>query len=211
MARAPRPGPAKPRLEPLLGPDGCARLQAVLVARAARWAADVAPGAAYVAVDPPDALGEVEALAPPGVALVPQAGEDLGAAIATAAERVHAAAPAPLLVVGTDLPALAPAHAAAALADLAAGCDVAIGPALGGGYYLIALPAPRRDLFALPPGAWGTDEVMALTLGVARQADLAVGLLRAERDLDTPADAAAALADPLTPAAIRGALTPATP
>ena len=36
MARAPRAGEVKTRLEPLLGPEGCARLQAELLARAAR-------------------------------------------------------------------------------------------------------------------------------------------------------------------------------
>ncbi len=211
MARAPRPGQAKTRLEPLLGPDGCARLQAVLIARAARWASEVAPGAAFLAVDPPDGMGEVEALVPPGVTVIAQAGRDLGARMAAAAAHVHAATPVPTLIVGTDLPALAPAHAAAALADLAEGSDLAIGPALDGGYYLLALPAPRAGLFALPPDAWGTEQVMALTLGAAGAADLEVGLLRAERDLDTPDDAAAALADPLTPAEIRAALTPGPP
>src|SRR2546429_473978 len=49
MAKAARAGEVKTRLEPLLGPEGCARLQGLLLARAARWAAEVAPGAAFVA------------------------------------------------------------------------------------------------------------------------------------------------------------------
>ena len=38
MAKAPRAGEVKTRLEPLLGPEGCARLQAALIRNAVGWA-----------------------------------------------------------------------------------------------------------------------------------------------------------------------------
>ena len=60
MAEAPRGRSAKPRLEPLLGAEGCARLQRALIARAARWAA--ASGEPYFAYAPEDAHDEVAAL-----------------------------------------------------------------------------------------------------------------------------------------------------
>ena len=49
MAKAPRAGSVKTRLEPLLGPDGCARLQAALIETVTAWAVDVSPGGAYLA------------------------------------------------------------------------------------------------------------------------------------------------------------------
>ncbi len=47
IAKAPRPGLCKTRLEPVLGPDGCARLQRALLRRAAAWAAAARGTAAW--------------------------------------------------------------------------------------------------------------------------------------------------------------------
>jgi uncharacterized protein len=209
MARAPRPGACKTRLEPLLGAEGCARLQAVLIRRAAAWAAHAAPGRAFVAFDPPDALEEVAPLVPAGTDLLAQAGGHLGERLAAAVERVFAlAGGGPLLVAGTDVPRLSGAHAEAALTDLANGCDASFGPALDGGYYLAALAAPHPELFGLRQDAWGGPTVLARTLEIAREHGLELGLLRYERDLDTPLDARALLADPLSPPDVVAALRP---
>ncbi|MEA2391747.1 MAG: uncharacterized protein QOK31_1856 [Solirubrobacteraceae bacterium] len=209
VARAPRPGRCKTRLEPLLGPEGCGRLQAALVRRAVAWAADVAPGAVFVAFDPPDAEADLRELVPRGVQLFPQDESDLGGRLSAATAAVFSRHDGPLLTIGVDMPRLHAGHAAAALSDLSDGCEVTIGPALDGGYYLIGLREPRPSLFALPDGAWGGPEVWALTLAAARDADLSLGLLRAERDLDTPADARALLADPTLPGDVAALLRPA--
>lgn len=201
IARAPRPGQCKTRLEPLLGPDGCARLQAGLVRRAAEWAAETAPGAAFLAFDPPDGEAELRALVPAGVRLFPQVEGDLGDRLAAAIDRVFSEnGGGPVLTIGVDVPRLAAGHAAAALSDLADECDVTLGPALDGGYYLIGLREPHPSLFALPTETWGGPEVWLLTIEAAQRAGLSLGLLRAERDLDTPGDAQALLSDPALPA-----------
>lgn len=199
LARAPRPGRCKTRLEPLLGPEGCARLQAALIRRTARWAVAVAPDAAFVAVDPPDGEADIRPLVPAGTRLFPQAAGDLGERLAAATAAVFDVHSGPLLTVGTDLVRLHAGHAAAALADLRAGCHVTIGPTLDGGYYLIGLSEPRPRLFALPSEVWGGPEVWTATIAAAQADGLGLGLLRAERDLDTPADARALLADPSVP------------
>lgn len=211
MARAPRPGACKTRLQPVLGPDGCARVQAALIVHSTAWATEAAPGAVFVAYTPddPQALEEVGDLLPVGTDLFSQEGDDLGARLAHATARVLAHHGGPLLVVGTDLPSLAPRHAATALEDLQAGCDVVFGPAFDGGYYLVAMTEPRPELFALPPQAWGGDEVFALSIAAAAHAGLEIGLLDAERDLDTLADARAAIADPATPPRLAALLRPA--
>jgi rSAM/selenodomain-associated transferase 1 len=206
MAKAPRPGQVKTRLQPLLGPGGCARLQAALLRRVAAWAHDVAPGAAFVAYAPEDAWGETLGLLPAGTDLFAQEGADLGERLASATARVLGTHDGPLLVVGTDLATLSPYHARAALEDLGEGCDVCFGPAFDGGYYLIALAASQPCVFDLPAAAWGGPRVLELSLQAAVTAGLSLGLLRGERDLDTPADARAALADPCFPADIAAVL-----
>ncbi|HEU4657453.1 MAG TPA: DUF2064 domain-containing protein [Capillimicrobium sp.] len=211
MAEAPRPGAVKARLEPLLGRDGCARLQAALVARAAAWAVEhAAPGAAHVAYAPAGAGPDVARLVPDGVTLLPQAGDVLGArlegAFRAAAKRTGRA----VIMVGTDVPGLGRRHAQAVADDLAAGVDVSIGPATDGTYYLIAAREPHPALFAIDPAAWGGGEVTQLTLASLLKAELSVGLLRTERVLATPGDAAALVADPLAPPDVVAALTPAS-
>jgi glycosyltransferase A (GT-A) superfamily protein (DUF2064 family) len=196
MAAAPRPGEVLKGLEPLLGPDGCAALQARLIARAARVAAAVAPaGAAYVAVDPPDAAPLLADLVGSGVELVGQPGGDPGERLALAVGRVFETRPGPLLAFGTSAPALGSRHVGEALDVLRGGRDAAIGPTLDGGYYLIALARPLPELFALPAGSWGGDEVLGLTLRAARAAGHRAGLIEPARALATPADAAALLED----------------
>jgi glycosyltransferase A (GT-A) superfamily protein (DUF2064 family) len=206
MARAPRPGTCKLRLEPLLGPAGCVRLHTHLLRQALAWAAEA--GAPFVAADPPEAVAELAPLAPPGAELIAPAGPGPGDRLAAAAAHVVARRPGPLLVVGADGPALGARHAAAALGDLAAGCDVAIGPTLDGGCYLVALAAPSPELLALAAALWESHDVTGLALATARQLGLELGLLRPERRLETPEDARAAVRDPLFPADLTALLTP---
>ena len=206
IAKAPRPGLCKTRLEPLLGPEGCARLQAALVARAAAWAAEV--GDAFVVFTPDDAREEMAALAPRAT-LLAQAEGSLGDRLAAAFRAVFAEHPGPALLIGVDTPQLRAAHAEAALGDLEDGIDVTVGPAADGGYYLIGLREPNDAVFALPAELWGGPEVLVRTLRAADEAGLTVAMLRSERDLDDEADARAMLADPLTPPDIRACLAAA--
>lgn len=199
MARAPRPGQVRRALEPLLGPEGCAALQAALIGAAVKWAHTVAPGAVHVAYDPPDAAPEMRALLPAGAALFPQNGDGIGRRLADATARVFAHHAGPVLVVWPDLPRLRPAHATAALGDLSAGCDVTLGPVIDDGYYVIAIHRPQPTLFALPEQAWRGTDVMSMALAAARKTGLEVGILRAERGLHRPADLRAARADPTLP------------
>jgi len=197
MARAPRRGEVRRALEPLVGPDGCAKVQAALIEQAASWGQAVAPRALHVAHDPPDAGPELRALLGSEASLFPQNGDGIAARLADAAARVFHRHDGPLLIVWPDLPRLRPDHAEAALDDLRAGCDVAFGPVIDGGFYLIAIPRPSPKLFGLPEQAWRSPDAMTMGLAAAREAGLEVGILRAERALHRPADMRAALADPL--------------
>lgn len=207
MAKAPRPGSVKTRLEPVLGPLGCARLQAALLVRTVTIAQDVAPGSTCVAFDPPDAAGEMRALVPDGVRMFAQVSGDLGVRLAVATETVLTWRPGPLVVIGTDAPTLT-----AKLLDRAAtelrGHDVVFGPALDGGYYLVGLRQPCPEVFAIDPSLWSGPEVLAASRAAAERAGLTVGLLPALRDLDTPADATVLRSDPHLPPALAALLSP---
>jgi glycosyltransferase A (GT-A) superfamily protein (DUF2064 family) len=199
MARAPRRGAVRRALEPVLGADGCVALQSALIAQVASWAHEVAGGAVHVAHDPPDAGREVRSLVGEDAILFPQNGDGIAGRLADAAARVFARGAGPLLIAWPDLPRLRREHAYAAIDDLEAGCDVVLGPAYDGGFYLVAIPRPMPRLFALPEQAWRSADVMTMGLAAARDAGLEVGILRAERALHRPADIRAALADPMLP------------
>jgi len=198
MARAPRVGEVRRALEPVLGREGCLELQAALIAQTAAWARQVGSGAPHVAHDPPDAGAELRQLVGADTVLFPQNGEGIAGRLADASARVLARSGGPLLIVWPDLPRLRTSHAAGALEDLAAGCDVVLGPAIDGGLYMVGIARPLPELFALPEQAWRHD-VMGVALTAIRDVGFEVGILRAERALHRPADVRAALADPLLP------------
>jgi len=65
-------------------------------------------------------------------------------------------------------------------------CDLVLGPATDGGYWLIGLRSPQSSLF---DGIhWSTDSVLAETLARAKEARLTVALLRTLSDVDTAED-----------------------
>jgi uncharacterized protein len=219
MARAPRPGTVRKALEPLLGPVRCAELQAVLTARAASWAADVAPGAVHVAYEPVDGESEMRALLGDRVSLFPQHGAGISGRLAQASSRVFSRRPAPassrapssssssVLIIWPDLAAWRADHAAGALADLGDGVDLTLGPQYDGGFYMIGLARPLGALFELSEDVWRSPDVLSAAIVAARDAELEVGMLRAERGLRRPEDVRAALADPLTDPEIRAILS----
>jgi uncharacterized protein len=191
IAHAPGDPAALSGLAPLLDADRRARLQALLVRRAAAWAAAAAPGAAFVAVA---GDGDVTGLLPPGVIAF---AADLPAAVARVGH-------GPLLIARADCPRLGPEHAAAALADLAAGCGVVFGATLEGGWYLAGLREPRPELLTVAQHRAGG---IGPVLRRAHELGAEVGMLRHERVLATPDDAAALLADPLLDAELRAAIS----
>ncbi|MEU9069853.1 TIGR04282 family arsenosugar biosynthesis glycosyltransferase [Streptomyces sp. NPDC048109] len=206
MAKPPRPGTVKTRLHPLLSPPRCAQLQAELIRHTMAVITAHTPHT-YLAYAPDDGEDATSTAVPAGVRLLVQRGEDLGQRLSAAVTDAFADAAGPLLVVGTDAPTLTDDHLSAAFTALEHH-DVALGPALDGGYYLIGLRAPHTSLFALDPDVWSTHRVLAATCAVADGEGLSTGMLRPLRDLDTPEDAAALLADPALPMPIAALLQP---
>lgn len=197
MARAPRRGTVHRALEPLLGPDGCLALHTALLHRAAAWARQVAGERVFVAYEPADAHAELATLFGVEVVLFPQSGEGIASRTAAASAHAFTSGARPVLIAWPNLARLGADHAAAALDDLGAGCEVVLGPVFDGGLYLIGLARPTPALFSLPERSWRSPELVSVAVAAAHQNGMQIGLLRPERALHRPADVRAALADPL--------------
>lgn len=210
MAKSALPGTVKTRLHPLLGPDGCAALQTALIRHVTRLATGRGRST-FVAFDPPGELDGLRALVPAEVRLIPQRTGHLGDRLVAAVRDVVAhVGTGPVVVLGVDAPTLTPQLLDAAFAAInqpSDGPDAVLGPALDGGYYLIGLRRPHVELFDIDPRLWGGSGVLAATLSLADRHGLRTWQLPSLRDLDTPDDARALLADPRLPTHLAALLT----
>ena len=91
----------------------------------------------------------------------------------------------PGIVIGSDLPEVGAAYVGAA-ASLLAGHDVVLGPTEDGGYALIGVNAPIRELFTGIP--WGGNLVYAQTRKRIDRLGLRVAELPKTWDVDTEED-----------------------
>jgi hypothetical protein len=185
LTKAPIPGLAKTRLIPAIGAHAAAALQERLTKRAVSTAiaAGIGPVTLWCA---PDATHGtfLKLVTSKRITLKPQPKGDLGARMFAAT----AASNGPVLVIGTDCPALTDVHLRGAADSLREGMDVILIPAEDGGFVLIGTRSAQPALFT--DIAWGTDTVLAETR--ARVVALRLGL--AERpplwDVDTEDDLA---------------------
>jgi rSAM/selenodomain-associated transferase 1 len=178
FTRYPEPGRAKTRLIPALGAVGAAALHRTLTERTVAAVRESglplqlrATGAATSAFT--DWLGVAD--------VVDQGEGDLGERLA------RAAAPYPVLFIGSDAPDLTPALLRNA-ADALAHAPAVIGPAEDGGYWALGL---AQDVPGVFEGiAWSTDAVFRQTMARLEAAGIAPILLPELADCDRPEDLA---------------------
>lgn len=186
FAKVPQPGAVKTRLIPVLGAEGAAALHARLIERTLATVRAVRDASICLWL----AGAGADRTWPGDLRREKQHGADLGARMAHAFLVTLARARACVLV-GTDCPALQPAHVLGAFEELE-GNDVVVIPAEDGGYVLIALKSPQPQLFE--DIAWGGSTVMQATRARIETSGLRAAILPALPDLDTPADLARARA-----------------
>jgi uncharacterized protein len=189
IAKEPVAGLAKTRLVPALGEAGAARAATAMLADT--LAAVRATGVdLWLCFTPTEARERLGRLAP-GFGLLAQGSGDLGDRLAACLAELLATGADRVAIVGGDTPhvPIATYRRAFALLEEA---DVVLGPALDGGYYLVAAKAARPELFVGVP--MGTEVVLTETLARAAHAGLVVALLPPLRDLDRVEDLVAALA-----------------
>ena len=185
LAKAPLAGFAKTRLIPALGARGAARLQRAFVRRTLQVAQQAGLGGGVQLWCAPDAdqrfFRALQRSA--GVVCFTQPEGDLGARMQAAT-----AAPGPVLLVGTDCPALTVQHLQAAADALRQGADAVFIPVEDGGYVLVGLQQPQTAVFHGID--WSTERVMAQTRQRASALGLALCELAPLWDVDTPDDLA---------------------
>lgn len=203
--KAPRPGAVKTRLVPALGPDAPAALYRALAESAVEGTRPRAGEYEQLLFfAPAEARAEMEAWFP-GETWIAQDGLDLGVRMAAAFDEAFRRGADRAAIVGSDVPGLTSSDVVAAL-DSLADHDLALGPALDGGYWLIALGRPAPALFQ--GIAWGSASVFAATMERAAVLGLTVRVLEPRRDVDTLDDVRAEWARirPLVPASVAEAV-----
>lgn len=184
LAKAPRAGFAKTRLIPALGADGAANLAQLLLDHAVAQAHAACIGPVELCVTPlSDAMWRQMRL-PAGTRLSDQGEGDLGDRLARVCERVTSTGD-PVLLMGTDCPAL-DAERLRAIASQLATHDAVLVPATDGGYTSLALQ--RFDASLFTNIAWSTASVGATTLSRLRALGWRVAVLPALSDIDEPSD-----------------------
>ncbi len=185
VAKAPVPGRSKTRLVPPLHVDEAAALHLAMLLDTVDACHLECADVRLLCPSEDDALALAQHL--PEVPCVVQQGRGLGAALGWGIAE-HAGA-RPCALVSSDVPGLPPGELRAAFDALADGADVALGPALDGGYWLIAMnrhhPAPFHEI------PWSTPAVMAVTRERCALAGLIVAEVGRWRDVDTLVDLAA--------------------
>jgi rSAM/selenodomain-associated transferase 1 len=185
FVKGPEPGAVKTRLVPLLGARGAAELYRLLAEAELRATAPVADDYQRLVFFTPETARDRVAQWLPGEVLVPQAAGDLGARMSSAFAEAFARGAERVALVGSDVPWVTRELVVEALEALDTH-DLAIGPALDGGYYLLALPRPQPELFE--GIAWSSAGVLEATVCRAATLRLSVHHLAPLPDIDTPDD-----------------------
>ena len=194
MAKAPRPGRVKTRLQGLLTAEEAARMGAAFLGDATanvQAAGRIAPIHGFAAYAPAGEEAHFDGLLAPGTRLVLADGaggaapgvEGFGRSLLHATRALLGMGYGAACVLSADSPTLPTAWLArAAERLLAPGRRAVLGPADDGGYWLLGLQTPESGMFARI--AWSTGTVAAATTERAGEIGLPLEQLGAWFDID---------------------------
>lgn len=183
FTRVPHPGQTKTRLLPILQPEQCADLHWAFLKDLAEVYRQV-DAHLFVAYTP-DPDWELLKSVFPRAGYLAQKGNDLGEKMYRCLRKVLALDYESVILTGSDLPGMTAAHLESGFAVLEE-TDIAIGPTSDGGYYLIGMKRPCREVFRIE--GYGGATVFEKTVAAAKNAGLTVGLAMTCDDVDTPED-----------------------
>ena len=185
MARAPS-SEGKSRLIRDLGTDDGAGLRLALLRDTFESVSALAAEKA-VLYTPPDREAEIRAVTPFQAIFLPQRGSTLGERMREGARELLTLGFDPVVLIGSDLPTLPPAHVTSALGILMRRSEVLVlGPAEDGGYYLIGFGQSRPEFFEHIP--WGTPLVLQRTREAAESLGIPVETVPRWYDVDSASD-----------------------
>jgi len=186
MCKAPKPGATKSRLAATIGPEAAARLSGCFlqdVAAAIEAVPEQIGRRGYGVYAPAGVKSELQRLFPPSFGLLLQVDDDFGNVLFGAIRDLLAAKHDCVLLVNGDGPTLPTSFLVEAIDTLRRPGDrLVLGPASDGGYYLVGLKRPHRELFSNIQ--WGTETVARTTLERAAEIGLEATLLPEWYDVD---------------------------
>lgn len=186
ICKAPQPGRAKTRLARAIGAVAASGLSACFlrdVAGAIEAVPETLGRRGYGVYAPAGAEHVMRGLLPPTFSLLLQLGDDLGDVLFGAARTLLSEGHDCVLLVNGDSPTLPARFLVQAIEALREPGDrMVLGPASDGGYYLIGLKHPHRQLFTRI--AWGTETVACRTCERAAEIGLPMSPLPEWYDID---------------------------
>lgn len=199
MTKAPQAGQVKTRLVPPLTPDEAAELNKSFLRdtaaaishiynrRLAGSAAAATTNACGVAVyTPSGAESAYVDILPADFVLLPQRGENFGERLYFAAVDLFKCGFGSVCLIDSDSPTVPVENFAQAVRLLERpGKRIVLGPSDDGGYYLIGLKKPHREVFERID--WSTERVLDQTVRRAAESGLEVELLPTGYDVDDAA------------------------
>src|SRR5438552_4361407 len=186
MTKAPRPGQVKTRLVPPLTPDEAVELNkcflrdtATAISRAATRN-DACGIAVYTPIGAESAYADILSA---NFSLLPQRGAKFGERLWFAVKDLFKCGFESVCLIDSDSPTVPPANFAQAVKSLKSiGDRVVLGPSEDGGYYLIGLNKPHRELFERID--WSTERVFEQTIERASAIGLDIKCLPRGYDVD---------------------------
>jgi rSAM/selenodomain-associated transferase 1 len=198
-------GEVKTRLAAGLGDEAAARVYAVLLRHTLEVARSVDAEAVLALAEQP---GEGWLPDPP-LRTELQTGVDLGARLHETFRLRFGEGCTRVIVIGSDCAELRPAHLEDAFESLET-AEVVLGPALDGGYWLVAQRHPGHEIFSGIP--WSTAAAMEATRRRLRKIGVIWSEIATLDDIDTVEDLESMLVsidvDPMLVDRLRGSLRP---
>jgi uncharacterized protein len=189
MTKAPQAGQVKTRLVPPLTQDEAAELNKCFLrdTTAAISRVTMHTDASGIAVYTPTGTESTYVDILPGdFSLLPQRGVNFGERLCSAAEDLFRCGFDSVCLIDSDSPTVPGENFSKAIEFLETSSDrIVLGPCDDGGYYLIGVKKPHRELFERIN--WSTERVFDQTVRRAREIGLGVKLLPSGYDIDDAA------------------------
>ncbi len=186
MAKAPRPGKVKTRLQPPLTAEEAAALNVCFLRDTTENISAVAAegrAAGLICYTPVGDEAAFEGLLPDDFILIAQHGDGFGERLWLAARDLLACGYGAVCLIDSDSPTMPHAALQAAVAELGKPGDrVVLGGSADGGYYLIGVKAPHREPFENI--TWSTPSVYDETVRQVQEAGLELIELPTWYDVD---------------------------
>ncbi|HYW21158.1 MAG TPA: TIGR04282 family arsenosugar biosynthesis glycosyltransferase [Nodularia sp. (in: cyanobacteria)] len=187
FTRYPEPGKTKTRLIPALGTVGAANLQRQMTERTISQVQELQK-TQPISWEVRFAGGNLQLMSDwLGSDLVyhPQGDGDLGARMMRSLADTFQSGAEQVIIIGIDCPGIN-ADILTQAFEVLKTCDLALGPAIDGGYYLIGLCQLMPKLFVNID--WGTSQVLQQSVDIAEQMKISLGYLPPLADVDLPED-----------------------